>query len=76
MKKLLFLLIPFLSFANDWGKTGHRIVGEIAERQLTEEVKEIIGLVDHASLEASHLSHGQKQWLEIIKVRLMILIVR
>lgn len=38
----LLLLIPFLSFGNDWGKTGHRIVGEIAERQLTEEVKEIV----------------------------------
>ena len=42
MKKLLFLLLPLLSFSNDWGKTGHRIVGEIAERQLTEEVKEIV----------------------------------
>ena len=51
MKKLLFLLIPFLSFANDWGKTGHRIVGEIAERQLTEEVKEIIyDILDGESL--------------------------
>ena len=29
-------------FANDWGKTGHRIVGEIAERQLTPDVKKII----------------------------------
>jgi len=43
MRKLLivFLLIPFFSFA-DWGKTGHRIVGEIAERQLTDEVKKIV----------------------------------
>lgn len=30
-----------------------------------EEVKEIIGLCDQSGLEASHLSHGQKQWLEI-----------
>ena len=38
-------------FANDWGKTGHRIVGEIAERQLTEEVKEIIyDILDGESL--------------------------
>jgi hypothetical protein len=51
MKKLLFLLIPFLSFANDWGKTGHRIVGEIAERQLTEEVREIVyDILDGESL--------------------------
>ena len=40
---LLFLLLLGAGtslFANDWGKTGHRIVGEIAERQLTDEVKE------------------------------------
>ena len=39
MKKLLLvvLMLPTLLFGNDdWGKTGHRIVGEIAERQLTE----------------------------------------
>lgn len=35
------------------------------QRNRIEEVKEIIGLVDQAGLEASHLSHGQKQWLEI-----------
>ena len=51
MKKLLFLLLPLLSFGNDWGKTGHRIVGEIAERQLTEEVKEIVyDILDGESL--------------------------
>jgi len=51
MKRLLFLLIPLLSFSNDWGKTGHRIVGEIAERQLTEEVKEIVyDILDGESL--------------------------
>ena len=51
MKKLLFLLLPLLSFSNDWGKTGHRIVGEIAERQLTEEVKEIVyNILDGESL--------------------------
>ena len=43
MKKLLLLLLlPSLLFSNDWGKTGHRIVGEIAERQLTDEVKKIV----------------------------------
>lgn len=35
MIRLLLLLIPFLSFANDWGKTGHRIVGQIAQDHLT-----------------------------------------
>ena len=38
-------------FANDWGKTGHRIVGEIAERQLTDEVKEMVyDILDGESL--------------------------
>lgn len=48
----LFLLGACSSlFANDWGKTGHRIVGEIAERQLTEEVKEIVyDILDGESL--------------------------
>ena len=51
MIRFLFLLIPLLSFSNDWGKTGHRIVGEIAERQLTEEVKEIVyDILDGESL--------------------------
>ena len=54
MKKLLLvvLMLPTLLFGNDdWGKTGHRIVGEIAERQLTEEVKEIIyDILDGESL--------------------------
>ena len=53
MKKLLllFLTLPLLSFGNDWGKTGHRIVGEIAERQLTDEVKEIVyDILDGESL--------------------------
>ena len=36
---------------NDWGKTGHRIVGEIAERQLTDDVKDIIyDILDGESL--------------------------
>jgi hypothetical protein len=36
MKKLLFLLLPLLSFSNDWGKTGHRVIGQIAQDNLTE----------------------------------------
>ena len=50
---LLLLLLGAGSalFANDWGKTGHRIVGEIAERQLTPEVKEIVyDILDGESL--------------------------
>ena len=54
MKKLLLvvLMLPTLLFGNDdWGKTGHRIVGEIAERQLTDDVKEIIyDILDGESL--------------------------
>ena len=42
---ILILMFAFMSkvnaMDNDWGKTGHRIVGEIAERQLTEEVKKL-----------------------------------
>jgi len=51
---LLFLLLLGAGtslFANDWGKTGHRIVGEIAERQLTDEVKEkVYDILDGESL--------------------------
>jgi len=49
---LIFLLgAGSALFANDWGKTGHRIVGEIAERQLTPEVKEIVyDILDGESL--------------------------
>lgn len=53
MKKLLILLflLPTLLFADDWGKTGHRIIGEIAERQLTEDVKKVIyDILDGESL--------------------------
>jgi hypothetical protein len=36
---------------NDWGKTGHRIVGEIAERQLSDDVKDIVyDILDGESL--------------------------
>ena len=54
MKKLLLLvlMLPTLLFGNDeWGKVGHRIVGEIAERQLTDEVKELVyNILDGESL--------------------------
>ena len=38
MKKIILLLffIPLVSFA-DWGKTGHRVIGEIAAMNLTPE---------------------------------------
>ena len=52
MKQLLFilLLLPTLLFA-DWGKTGHRVVGEIAQRQLTPQARmAIFELLDGESL--------------------------
>lgn len=41
MRKYLFLLVFVLSYpltvtADDWGKTGHRVVGEIAQKYLSE----------------------------------------
>ena len=50
---LLLLLLGAATslFANDWGKTGHRIIGEIAERQLTGDVKKVIyDILDGESL--------------------------
>ena len=48
---IILFLIPAKSKGADWGKTGHRIVGEIAERQLTKEVKEIVyDILDGESL--------------------------
>ena len=35
------------------------------QRDAIDQVKQTIGLQDQSSLEAEHLSHGQKQWLEI-----------
>lgn len=49
---LLFVLTtnPLLA-ADDWGRTGHRVTGEIAEKYLTKEVKEKIKeLLNGASL--------------------------
>jgi len=39
-KLLIFSLVLFYSAqVYSWGKTGHRIVGEIAERNLSKEAK-------------------------------------
>ncbi|NER12275.1 S1/P1 Nuclease [Leptobacterium flavescens] len=51
MKRLLFLLVLVgqFSFSNSifWGKTGHRVVGEVAEQHLSSrakrEIKELLG---------------------------------
>ena len=56
MYKYLFLLFfvfsnPFSVLADDWGKTGHRVVGEIAEEYLDEKAKRAISdLLDGHSL--------------------------
>ena len=42
MKTIIFCLSLFISplvFAEDWGKTGHRVVAEIASNYLTEKTK-------------------------------------
>ena len=52
---ILILMFAFISkvnaMDNDCGKTGHRIVGEIAERQLSDDVKDIVyDILDGESL--------------------------
>ncbi|WP_116769900.1 S1/P1 nuclease [Maribacter litoralis] len=46
MKNILFLLVlaTNITFANDmfWSKTGHRVVGEVAEQHLTKKAKKAI----------------------------------
>lgn len=47
MHKFVFLLMfvssfSFNAFADDWGKTGHRVVGEIAEQYLDSKAKRAI----------------------------------
>tara|TARA_R110000772_G_scaffold20466_1_gene56660 strand:- start:18436 stop:19191 length:756 start_codon:yes stop_codon:yes gene_type:complete len=50
MKKVILLVSIVLIFSS-WGKIGHRTIGEIAERQLTPEVKEKVReLLDNQSL--------------------------
>ena len=40
MKKLLvLLLLPTMLFADDWGKTGHRVIGQIAQDNLTPQAR-------------------------------------
>lgn len=46
-----------------WSSLGASLSGEQKDR--IEEVKQTIGLKDQTDLKAAHLSHGQKQWLEI-----------
>lgn len=48
---------------NVWVSLTAKLSAEQKDR--IEEVKAIIGLQDQTNLEAAHLSHGQKQWLEI-----------
>lgn len=48
---------------NVWPALIQTISAEQNDR--IEEVKNLIGLADLSNLEAEHLSHGQKQWLEI-----------
>ena len=49
---LMFILLnPLSVFADDWGKTGHRVVGEIAEKYLDSKAKRAISdLLDGHSL--------------------------
>lgn len=48
---VLFFLIPTLSFANIWGRTGHRVTGHIAEKHLSRKAKKAIyDLLDGHSL--------------------------
>jgi hypothetical protein len=52
---ILILMFAFMSkvnaMDNEWGKTGHRIIGEIAERQLSDDVKDIVyDILDGESL--------------------------
>jgi hypothetical protein len=52
MKKHFFIFFPlFLSVVFGWGKTGHRIVGYIAEQHLTEDAKRgVSSILGHSSL--------------------------
>ena len=52
---IIILMFAFMSkvnaMDNEWGKTGHRIIGEIAERQLNDDVKDIVyDILDGESL--------------------------
>lgn len=46
MKKILILLLlPTMLFADDWGKTGHRVIGQIAQDNLTPQARGAINLL-------------------------------
>lgn len=48
---LLLLLVPTISFANIWGRTGHRVTGHIAEKNLSNKARKAIKeLLDGNSL--------------------------
>lgn len=48
---IIFLMFPIMSSAADWGRTGHRATGEIAQEYLTKKVKRAIEtLLDGKSL--------------------------
>ena len=50
-KILIFLLLPTMLFADDWGKTGHRVIGQIAQDNLTEKaLKAVTELLDGETL--------------------------
>ena len=40
--KWVFIFYGFTSYANDWGKTGHRVIGQIAEQYISEKTKKSI----------------------------------
>ena len=49
--KWVFIFYGFISYANDWGKTGHRVIGQIAEQYISEKTKKSINyLLDGLSL--------------------------
>lgn len=52
MKKQCIMCFPiFISILFGWGKTGHRIVGYIAEKHLTEKAKqEVTSILGHTNL--------------------------
>ena len=56
MKKLflLLLILPLFGFTPEWGKVGHRTVGEIAQRHLTPEATSaVFELLDGESLSSA-----------------------
>ena len=63
LKKILFIVALFISFnAISWGLTGHRVVGEIAQKHLTgKSKKEIKRVLGHQSLAHS------ANWMDFVK---------